>query len=75
MRAFCLEQGVAIHQGAGKFKADFPCALANEENDLTAMMRRLLADLFDDLQSSNCASPTYLATLRRSPPETTAHAD
>lgn len=50
MRAFCLEQGTAIHQGAGKFKADLPRVLANEENDLTAMMRRLLADLFDDLQ-------------------------
>jgi transposase len=50
MRAFCLEKGVAIHQGAGKFKADLPRVLANEENDLTAMMRRLLANLFDDLQ-------------------------
>jgi transposase len=50
MRAFCLEQGVAIHQGAGKFKANLPRILANEENDLTAMMRRLLADLFDDLK-------------------------
>jgi transposase len=50
MRAFCLEKGVAIHQGAGKFKADLPRVLANEENDLTAMMRRLLADLFDDLK-------------------------
>ena len=50
MRAFCLEQGVAIHQGAGKFKADLPRVLANEENDLTAMMRRLLAELFDDLK-------------------------
>jgi transposase len=49
MRAFCLEQGVAIHQGVGKFKADLPRVLANDENDLTVMMRRLLADLFDDL--------------------------
>jgi len=50
MRAFCLEQGIAIHQGVGKFKADLPRVLANEENDLTAMMRRLLVDLFDDLK-------------------------
>jgi transposase len=50
MRAFCLEQGIAIHQGVGKFKADLPRVLTNEENDLTAMMRRLLADLFDDLK-------------------------
>ncbi len=50
MRAFCLEYGVAIHQGVGKFKADLPRVLANEENDLTPMMRRLLGDLFEDLK-------------------------
>ena len=49
MRAFCLEYGVTIHQGIGKFRADFPRVLANEENDLTPMMRRTLARLFDDL--------------------------
>jgi transposase len=27
MRAFCLENDVAIHQGAGKFKADLPRVL------------------------------------------------
>ena len=52
MRAFCLEYGVAIHQGVGKFKADLPRVLANEENDLTPMMRRLLGDLFEDLKHS-----------------------
>jgi len=31
MRAFCLENGIAIHQGAGKFKADLPRALADGE--------------------------------------------
>lgn len=50
MRAFCLEHGVAMHQGVGKFKANLPGVLANEENDLTPMMRRLLADLFEDLK-------------------------
>lgn len=50
MRAFCLEFGVAIHQGAGKFKADLPRVLADEENDLTPAMRRLLADMFADLR-------------------------
>lgn len=35
MRAFCIEYGVALHQGAGKFKTDLPRALANELNDLT----------------------------------------
>jgi len=50
MRAFCLEFGVAIHQGAGKFKADLPRVLADDENDLTPAMRRLLSDLFADLR-------------------------
>ncbi len=50
MRAFCLEYGVAIHQGVGKFKADLPGVLANEENDLTPGIRKLLGDLFDDLR-------------------------
>ncbi|GEC59082.1 transposase [Bradyrhizobium japonicum] len=49
MRALCIEFGVAIHQGVGKFKADMPRVLASEENDLTPMMRRLLGDLFGDL--------------------------
>lgn len=46
----CIEFGVTIHQGIGKFKADIPRVLSNEENDLTPMMRRLLADLLDDLR-------------------------
>jgi len=50
MRAMCIEFGVAIHQGIGKFKADMPRVLSNEANDLTPMMRRLLADLLDDLR-------------------------
>lgn len=50
MRALCIEFGVAIHQGVGKFKADMPRVLTNEENDLTPTVRRLLGDLFGDLQ-------------------------
>lgn len=50
MRGLCIEFGVAIHQGIGKFKADLPRVLANDENDLTPMMRHLLADLFSDLR-------------------------
>jgi transposase len=50
MRALCLEFGVAIHQGAGKFKADLPHVLTDDENDLTPAMRRLLTDLFADLR-------------------------
>lgn len=49
MRAFCLEYGVAIHQGVGKFKVSLPRVLLDEDNDLTPTMRRLLANLFDDL--------------------------
>lgn len=48
IRAFCLEYGVAIRQGAGLFKIDFPRVLADETNDLTPAMRRMLAELFDD---------------------------
>lgn len=51
MRAFCLEFGVAIRQGAGVFKLDMPRALADVTNDLSPAMRRLLSGLFDDLLS------------------------
>jgi transposase len=49
VRAFCLEYGVAIRQGAGVFRLDLPRALADEGNDLTPAMRRMLAELFDDV--------------------------
>jgi transposase len=49
MRAFCLEYGVAIRQGAGISKVDLPRVIADESNDLTPTMRRLLAELFEDL--------------------------
>lgn len=51
MRAFCLEYGIAMHQGAGKFKADLPRVLADESNDLTPAMRRLLAALWEDVRA------------------------
>jgi transposase len=50
-RAFCLEYGIAIRSGAGVFKIDLPRVLADESNDLTPMMRRLLGDLWDDLRA------------------------
>lgn len=50
MRAFCLEYGIAMHQGAGKFKADLPRVLADEANDLTPAMRRLLTSLSEDVR-------------------------
>lgn len=40
VRAFCLEYGIAIRQGAGVFRLDLPRVLANETNDLTPAMRR-----------------------------------
>ncbi|HEX6609831.1 MAG TPA: IS110 family transposase [Hyphomicrobiaceae bacterium] len=49
MRAFCLEYGVPIRQGAGVFKLDLPRVLADLDNDLTPAMRRLLNELFVDL--------------------------
>jgi len=52
MRAFCLEHGVAMRQGAGAFKLDLPRVIADVENDLTSTMRRLLDDLFEDLKRS-----------------------
>jgi transposase len=50
IRAFCLEYGIAIRQGAGVFKLDLPRVLADEANDLTPTMRRLLTELFADLK-------------------------
>jgi transposase len=50
MRAYCLEYGAAIRQGVGLFKRDLPRILSDEANDLTSRMRRLLAELFDDLK-------------------------
>lgn len=45
MRAFCLEYGIAMHQGVGKFKADLPRVLGDMTNELTLAMRKLLASL------------------------------
>ncbi len=50
MRAFCLEYGIAMRQGAGVFKLDIRRVIADEANDLTPTMRRLLTDMCPDLQ-------------------------
>jgi len=50
MRAFCLEYGIALRQGAGLFKLDLPQAVDDQSNDLSPAMRKLLADLFADLR-------------------------
>jgi transposase len=49
MRAFCPEDGVAIRQGAGIFRRDLPGVLADEDNDLTPAMRRMLGELFEEV--------------------------
>ena len=51
IRAFCLEFGIAIRQGVGLFKADFPAALADESNDLTPRMRVLLEGLWTEFRA------------------------
>lgn len=50
MRAFCLEYGIALRQGAGLFKLDLPLVLDDASNDLSPAMRKLLSDLFADLR-------------------------
>ncbi|MBB4399215.1 transposase [Bradyrhizobium sp. ERR14] len=50
MRAFCVEYGVPLRQGAGIFKLELPRALNDEGNDLSPVMRRLVGDLFADLR-------------------------
>lgn len=49
IRAFCLEYGLALHKGVGKFKVQFNQVMADEDNDLTPAMRRLLASLYEDV--------------------------
>jgi transposase len=49
MRAFCLEYGIAIHQGAGKFKTEIPRVLADETNELTPSMRRILTEVHSEM--------------------------
>ena len=49
MRAFCLEYGIAIHQGAGKFKAEIPRVLVDETNELTPSMRRILTEVHGEM--------------------------
>ena len=50
IRAYCLEFGIAMRNGVGVFKKDFPQVLSAESNDLTPTMRRLLGDLWSDMQ-------------------------
>jgi transposase len=49
MRAFCLEFGIAIRNGAGAFKQHLVAVVADEKNDLSPAMRKLILDLWSDL--------------------------
>lgn len=51
MSALCIEYGVAIRNGAGVFKVDLPRVVADESNDLSAGMCRVLSDLFNYLKA------------------------
>ena len=50
MRAFCLEYGIAIHQGPGKFKAAIEGVMSDTANDLTSAMRCMLSALWDEFK-------------------------
>jgi transposase len=50
MRAFCLEFGIAIRNGAGAFKQQLVAVVGDEDNDLSPATRELLMDLWRDLQ-------------------------
>jgi transposase len=50
MRAFCLEFGVIMRNGISTFKTELPKAIADETNDLTPLMRTMLADLWEEFK-------------------------
>ena len=50
MRAFCLEYGLPIRNSVAAFKHGIPAIIADETNDLTPAMRRLLASLWHDFR-------------------------
>ena len=65
MRAFCLEYGIAIRQGAGLFKLALPRIIAEDSNDLTPTMRRLLQEIFDNLKTLESRIPSPRRALYR----------
>jgi transposase len=50
MRAFCLEYGIAMRNGAGAFKLDVLKVLNDDTNELTPAVRHLLRELWNQLQ-------------------------
>ena len=52
-RAMCQEYGVVMPQGIKVFMRDIPSVIEDLENDLTQSMRRILADLVQELHGLN----------------------
>jgi len=52
-RAMCQEYGVVMPQGIKVFMRDIPGVIENPHNDLTQSMRRILADLVEELHGLN----------------------
>lgn len=50
MRAFCLEYGLPIRNSPAAFKQAMPAIVADDKNDLTPAMRRLLESLWHDFR-------------------------
>ena len=48
MRAFLLEYGIALQNGAGMFRQQLPAVIADEDNELTPAMRALLGELWTE---------------------------
>lgn len=61
MRAFCLEYGIAMRQGAGAFKVDIARIIADEHNGLSATMRAILKELWNEFALAD----TRLAVITR----------
>jgi hypothetical protein len=59
----------------GAFKASLPVILPDSSNDLTPTMRRLLADLFEDLKALERRIAEISRDLEQPRPIASAHAD
>lgn len=58
MRAFCLEYGIAMGQGAGLFKLDLPHVLEDLENDLSQQCESCLETCLQTLSNWSSGSQT-----------------
>lgn len=52
-RAMCQEYGVVMPQGIRVFMRNIPSVIEDPDNDLTQSMRRILADLVEELRGLN----------------------